>query len=430
MKVLKNSILKCFYIGLTIAIIFSIVKYKNITVLVFGINFLISFIYSFVISYGNILIINFLNTKWDWLENTNERVTYGIIFSILYTVPAVIFLNYLNLEYISDKGLFSTEMLWIHLFYIILSLGITTFLQAKSFIKSWKEASKKEIVKHQVIANDSSAKFESLKNQIDPHFLFNSLNVLSALIEEKPENAVNFTNSLSKIYRYILEEKDKELNTLEDEIIFADTYIKLLKMRFENAIEYNVEPIENSNQLYVVPLCLQLLLENTVKHNNVNENSPLIINIKKEGDYLFITNNLQKKESSGRRGVGIQNIVSRYNIVTDKKVEIIETKEEFIVKIPILKQKINIMETKNTDEIVYLKAKRRLKELKEFYGNLFSYCIIIPVLIAINLYTYSKFIWFVFPMLGWGVGLAIHAFTTFGYGKEWEDKKIRELMKN
>src|SRR5690606_2120763 len=139
-----------------------------------------------------------------------------------------------------------------------------------------------------VIAGTASAQFESLKNQIDPHFLFNSLNVLSSLIEENPENAQRFTTSLSKIYRYVLEQKNKEYVTLQEELNFASTYMKLLKMRFENSLEYKLPEGPIDPDAKVVPLALQLLLENTVKHNVVSEKNPLRIEIRVEGDYLVI----------------------------------------------------------------------------------------------------------------------------------------------
>lgn len=430
MKNIKNTLKLSIIIALLITLVLSGINIKKLTLSYFFSYFIVCFLYSILIVLGNRIINNYLDKKWNWLEDTNYRVTFGIIFSLLYTIPAVVFCNYLIFKYLyNNSDLFSEQMIWTHLFYIVLSLGISALLHAKSFIKYWKESSKKEIVKHQVIASDSSAKFETLKNQIDPHFLFNSLNVLSALIEEKPENAVNFTNSLSKIYRYILEEKDKELISLKDELDFAETYIKLLKMRFENTIIFNISEIENSDKLFVVPLSLQLLLENTVKHNLASASSPLTINITKENDFLLISNNLQKKIVATSNGVGIQNIVSRYGLLTNKKVEIIESTSTFTVKIPILTQKINIMQQKNTEELIYLKAQRRVKDLKEFYGNLFSYCLVIPCLIVINLLTYSKFLWFFFPMFGWGIGLAIHGFSAFGYGKDWEEKKIEEFMR-
>ena len=296
---------------------------------------------------------------------------------------------------------------------------------------NWKNVSKKEVTEQKIIAGTANAKFESLKNQIDPHFLFNSLNVLSSLIEENPENAQRFTTSLSKVYRYVLEQKDKELVSVEEELSFAKTYMNLLKMRFENSLTYEL-PTENINpEAKVVPLSLQLLLENTVKHNVVSEQKPLNIKIFIEGDCLVIQNNFQKKEVlQDRQGVGLQNIINRYGIISNRKVLIEQSENTFSVKIPVLTKQIAFMETKNiiNENMAYVRAKDRVGKIKGFYGNLISYCTVIPILIIINLNTSSGFQWFWFPMFGWGMGITFHAIETFGYGKNWEERKIQQFL--
>ena len=301
-----------------------------------------------------------------------------------------------------------------------------------NLIKSILKKQENKIKVQQIIAGTASAKFESLKNQIDPHFLFNSLNVLSSLIEENPENAQRFTTSLSKIYRYVLEQKDKELVTVTEELAFAKTYMNLLKMRFENSITFELPENFDNSDAKVVPLSLQLLLENTIKHNVVSENKPLHIKIYIKDNFLVVENNLQKKEVlQDRKGVGLQNIVSRYAILSERKVLIDDNKEAFAVYLPILTKQISIMDTTNTynETTSYLRAKERVEKLKGFYGNLASYCVVIPILIFINLSTNSNgFQWFWFPMLGWGMGLTFHAFETFGFGKNWEEKKIQEIL--
>ena len=272
---------------------------------------------------------------------------------------------------------------------------------------------------------------ESLKNQIDPHFLFNSLNVLSSLIEENPENAQKFTTSLSKIYRYVLEQKDKELVTVHEELAFAKTYMNLLKMRFENSITYELPENFDNDEAKVVPLSLQLLLENTIKHNVVSEQKPLHVKIYVKDNYLIVENNLQKKEvMQDRRGVGIQNIVSRYAILSKRKVLIDETNSTFAVHLPILTKQVTIMQesyTANTNT-AYYKAKKRVEELKGFYGNLISYCIVIPILIFVNLRYTPEFQWFWFSMAGWGFGVIMHAFKVFGYSSNWEERKIASIL--
>ncbi len=226
-----------------------------------------------------------------------------------------------------------------------------------------------------------------LKNQIDPHFLFNSLNVLTSLIEENPDNAQRFTVSLSKIYRYVLEQKNKELVTVAEELEFAKTYMNLLKMRFENSLNFEMPEDFSNEDAKVVPLSLQLLLENTIKHNSVSESKPLNIKITVEDNYLVIQNNLQKKEVlQSRKGVGLQNIVNRYHILTKRNVLIDESNGFFKVKIPILTKQISIMETKHiyNEQEAYHRAKKKVEDIKGFFGNLVSYCVVIPFLIFIN----------------------------------------------
>jgi hypothetical protein len=303
--------------------------------------------------------------------------------------------------------------------------------------QSNKNIQERKVKEQKIIAGTASAKFETLKNQIDPHFLFNSLNVLSSLIEENPENAQRFTTSLSKVYRYVLEQKDKDLVPIEEELAFAKTYMNLLQMRFENSLTYELPPnydeIASSlamTEMKVVPLSLQLLLENAVKHNIISEQKPLHIQIYIENDALVIQNNFQKKAVlQDGQGVGIQNIISRYEIITDRKVLIEQNENTFTVKLPILTKQITIMENSNYDaENAYFKAKRQVHELRKFYTSLISYCVVIPFLIFINLKFSSQFQWFWFPMFGWGFGLTAKGLRVYGYSSNWEERKIQQIL--
>lgn len=432
---LRSGTMMCFKISMVFTIVFSAFLGSEFNVENVVLTFSLSCLYSFGLGFGNGYLNVLLDKKWDWLEQTNLRVYYGIVVTILYTVPAVLGINYIIFVLVQKLPLdefFKERMIWIHLFYVILSLGVSAFMQARSFMVKWKLASKMEVTQQRIIAGTANAKFESLKNQIDPHFLFNSLNVLSSLIEENPENAQRFTTSLSKIYRYVLEQKDKELISVEEELAFAKTYMNLLKMRFENSLFYELPTTHINPEAKVVPLSLQLLLENTVKHNVVSEQRPLHIRIFMEGDYLYVQNDYQKKEVlQNRQGVGLQNIVDRYGIITKRKVLIEQNEQTFTVKIPILTKKISVVETNldySNEGKAYFRAKKRVEELKGFYTNLISYCCVIPLLIFINL-TYSpNYQWFWFSALGWGFGLLMHAFKVFGYGSSWEERKIQAIL--
>jgi hypothetical protein len=393
-------------------------------------NFLYCMLYGYSLYYANSFVFGRLDVIFNKDRFTKKRLFIGSLLSFIVTLFVIFLLRILEnvmIEKQSLESFLAHEKPGNYVVSIIITLIITLALHAFYFYRAYQENKVKE---QKIIAGTASAKFESLKNQIDPHFLFNSLNVLSSLIEENPENAQRFTTSLSKIYRYVLEQKDKELVSVAEELTFAKTYMNLLKMRFENSITFEMPEKIGNPEAKVVPLSLQLLLENTIKHNIASEQKPLHIRIFIENNFLIVQNDLQKKEVlSDRKGVGLQNIVDRYAIITRRNVLIEETTKTFAVKIPILTKQTSIMETINYDEnTAYYRAKKIVKEIKGFYGNLLSYCCIIPVLIIINLNISSGFQWFWFPMFGWGMGLAFHALNVFGYGASWEERKIRKLM--
>ena len=388
------------------------------------------FLYAFVLTAINMAYSWFYDEKIGWEKASFGKVLLAATGSIVVTLIGFFFCRMFQetiFEGNTLKYFFENERIGYYFFPLLITIIISLFFHLLYFYKALQE---KRVKEQKIIAGTASAKFDALKNQLDPHFLFNSLNVLASLIDENPQKAQKFTTSLSKVYRYVLEQKEKELVSLEEELNFARTYIKLLEMRFENSIQFEIPENLNTRDAKVVPLSLQLLLENTIKHNVASEDQPLRIRIFEENDYLVVQNNYQKKEVlSTRKGVGLQNIVNRYNEVTQRNVFIEQNEAFFKVKLPLLTKQISIMETQvaNQDN-AYFKAKQRVKEMKEFYGNLISYCVVIPFLIFINYYTYWGFQWFWFPMLGWGIGLTIHGFSVFGYGSQWEERKIRELM--
>ena len=292
----------------------------------------------------------------------------------------------------------------------------------------------KRVKEQKIIAGTASAKFDALKNQLDPHFLFNSLNVLTSLIEEDSFQAQKFTTSLSKVYRYVLEQKNKELVSIDEELQFANTYVRLLKMRFEDSIILDIPESSSNPEARIVPLSLQLLLENAVKHNVVTASKPLKIKVYEEEGFLVVTNNIQEKQVVKKSsGVGLRNIQQRYQLLTDRQLKIDKTTKEFSVYLPILTKKVTTVKTQELyiKDKRYQKAKEKVEAIKGFYGNLTAYCIVIPCLGWLN-YNTTSFPWVVFPMLGWGLGLLLHGMEVYGYnplwGKRWEERKLRELM--
>jgi len=431
----SREIIKAFVIGIVIFVILQGINYVNSlqfpTIEDIKWNFIFAMLYTFVLYFINAFVFIQLDKIFEKNRFQVKRLVIGFFASFVVSILAVFFLRMLEDVGFENKTIaefLQQEKPVNYVVAMVITVIVALVIHLIYFYKSFQENKIKE---QKIIAGTASAQFESLKNQLDPHFLFNSLNVLSSLIEENPENAQKFTTSLSKIYRYVLEQRDKELVTVQEELNFARTYMNLLKMRFENSITFDLpENFENSDAR-VVPLSLQLLLENCIKHNVVSEKKPLHISIKISNNELIITNNKQKKEVlQERNGVGLQNIVNRYAIISNRKVKIDETSEFFTVQLPILTKQVKIMETTEiyNEQQAYERAKKRVKDIKEFYGNLISYLIVIPVLIIINLKTYPKVQWFWFPMLGWGLGLLFHALGVFSYGKSWEERKIQEIL--
>lgn len=394
-------------------------------------QFFYTTLYGYSLYYANAIIFVKLDDVYQTDRFSRNRIVQGFALSFIVSVIVIFLLRIAEDVLIEGKTIqqfLANEKPSNYIVSVVITFVVTLAIHAIYFYKAYQENKVKE---QKIIAGTASAQFESLKNQIDPHFLFNSLNVLSSLIEENPESAQKFTTSLSKVYRYVLEQKDKELVSVAEELKFAKTYMNLLKMRFENSITFEIPEGFDNEEAKVVPLSLQLLLENCIKHNVVSEAKPLHVKITIENNQLVVTNNLQKKEVlSDRKGVGLQNIVNRYAILTKRTVLVEENEQEFKIFLPILTKQITIMETQNiyNENLAYQRAKDKLEQLKGFYGNLISYCIVIPVLIIINLQSSNNFQWFWFPMLGWGMGLTFHALETFGYGKSWEERKINELM--
>ncbi len=393
-------------------------------------------LYTFILALGQGTLNNLITSKWDWVDKTNKRVWAGIIFTVLYTIPAILFIHYLLFVVMGNlpkDRFFTQRYIWIHLFGILFSFTISSFLHAREFMIAWKKSSKKETQKQKIVAKTETAKFESLKNQLDPHFLFNSLNVLTSLIGENPALAEKFTTKLSKVYRYVLEQRNKDLVPITEELAFAKTYMELLMMRFEGAIEFKILEIADIKELKIVPLSLQLLLENAVKHNVVSSTKPLKITIYKEDNYLLIENNLNPKEAIGKSTkIGLQNIADRYGLICDKEVKITNNNTTFKVSLPLLNKINNNMNTDNLEDINYIKATEKVEKLKQFYKSLVSYCLVIPFLIFINLKFSTKFQWFWFPLFGWGIGLVFRYLDLKNYnmffGKDWEDKKVKEFI--
>jgi len=425
-------------IGVVLILIFTVIQIFSDNSMVFERNYFINvgytMIYAVVLTLINSFYFEYINTKIDWKKYASYRILAGAVGSVILTMIGIFLIRIvinLLIEGESWEAFIQGERAIYYIIALLITIVVTIFFHALYFYKAWQE---KKVKEHKIIAGTASAKFDALKNQLDPHFLFNSLNVLTSLIDEDPEQAQNFTTALSKVYRYVLEQKNKDLVSVDEELQFARTYVKLLKMRFEDSIIFEMPEVSGFPEGKIVPLSLQLLLENAVKHNVVSSKRPLHIKVFEKNGTLIIQNNIQEKQVVKKSsGVGLRNIRQRYQILSNREVNINQSEGQFTVSLPILTKKISVMETQASyiKDKRYQNAKERVEAIKGFYGNLTAYVLVIPFLVWLN-YETTDFPWFLFPTVFWGLGVITHGLEAYGYnplwGKRWEERKIREIM--
>lgn len=199
------------------------------------------------------------------------------------------------------------------------------------------ELKKSKLEQEVLVKENISSQLEGLKNQVNPHFLFNSLNTLAAIIPEDQERGVRFVTKLSKVYRYILDIKDQKLISVREELDYLHSYTYLLKERFGKNIIIDINVDSSDFGKLIMPLSLQITFENAIKHNVITSSRPLHIQVYMENENLVVKNNLQRKSTVGSSTkMGLQNIKNRYSFFTDKEVGVIATMKHFIVTLPLL----------------------------------------------------------------------------------------------
>ena len=223
----------------------------------------------------------------------------------------------------------------IMIFMLVIFFTLTLNLaELGSFINDRYRKSMAEVEKFR--KENAEYQFEMLKLQLNPHFLFNSLNTLSSLVHEDAAKSTEFIRKLSDVYRYVLDNRNKELVTLRDEMEFIRSFAFLQELRFQGMIEFRFEVRDTALDKKIAPMTLQLLVENAVKHNVASRKMPLWIVIKAENQDIAVTNNFQPKDEQKGTGIGLKNITSRYEFLTGRKVKINHDENQFSVVIPLI----------------------------------------------------------------------------------------------
>ncbi|QNA44847.1 sensor histidine kinase [Lacibacter sediminis] len=296
----------------------------------------------------SILLITFLSWEWSRLiqpsfskwfhgdEHINKRLLsffgLGLAGSIILTIMTVVsfevFVLHVPMSLDNPLKLTLTYASLITLLFHLLNAVVFYMQKYKS----------KQLEAEELLRMNTQAQLQSIRSQINPHFLFNNLNVLSSLVMKSSDEANDFIEAFSKVYHYILRNQDKELIELQKEVDFLQPYMYLLQKRFPAGIELKTEIDERWNHAYVVPVALQMLVENAIKHNIVSHIKPLEIKIKANGTaVLEVSNNLQPKANrEPSSNIGLNNINQRYELITGRKIEVVKNQHEFKVSLPLI----------------------------------------------------------------------------------------------
>ncbi len=302
-------------------------------------DWLYSFLISSLLSGGITLIIRFSDQKFPWLEKPVQRFFFDLLAVIVYsfivsfilgTLFALFIWDYFTFDNIGWSDIAESTKLPTYI-----ALGITVFFTSRAFLIEWKQAA---IEAEQIKREHLAGQYQSLKNQLNPHFLFNSLNVLSNLVYEDADQSNAFIEKLSAIYRYVLDVQNEELIDLDDEVAFAQKYMELQAIRFGKKFHFAFE-VKDSKKYCIPPLTLQLLIENAFKHNIAIKESPLDIFVIQNDDRLIVKNTLQRRNvESAESGIGLENIKKRCAFFTDREVIVKEENGFFVVDVPLIQK--------------------------------------------------------------------------------------------
>lgn len=324
------------FFGIAIPLITGMVNGQNFTNWQIKLSFLYTIFIAFIIWEGNRYLLFSMRSYFDWYKKPLKKIIVLLFGISFYTLPVSILLLAGWYHIFINTGANWPTIFTASLIIMICVIFITHVYETVFLVK---ESASEMLRAEQLERARAEAELEALKNQIDPHFIFNSLNTLSYLIEEKPARAKQFNDNMADVYRYILQNKARGLVLLQEEISFLEDYFSLLKIRFENAVQLNLAADKALFDQYLVPpISLQVLMENAIKHNEFSDELPLVIEIGFNGDTLVFYNEIRKKtlrKHSSR--IGLKNLDERYKLITGHTIIVEETEKIFKVVLPVLK---------------------------------------------------------------------------------------------
>lgn len=297
---------------------------------------LVSTLYTFVYYEGSRRFFLLVHRRFPHISQTGQRIVWLAVVVLTYIVLVCTLLD-IGLRFLlrgTPEYNFEVSLLANYMASIIPTVIGLSIYECVYYFEQYRKAL---LETQQLKQENVLSQLESLKSQVNPHFLFNSLNTLAALIPEDADLAVEFVQKLSKVYRYILEITDMSTVSLREEVVALKAYLFLLQIRFGRNLTVRMELPEERLDDHILPLALQMLVDNAVKHNVISTQKPLWIEIGLEGDHVVVRNNLQIKNApDDSTGLGLPNIRNRYQLLVGKPIDVIVTAQTFAVSLPVL----------------------------------------------------------------------------------------------
>lgn len=284
---------------------------------------------------ANYLLIKVFDTFLTWKRFPVLRFLLQMILGTLLSLLAI------NIIYHSVKFEFTdappdeAQVILMNIYASSILLPLISLYFGFKFLRAWR---KSELESEQLQKENTRSQLMTLRNHLDPHFLFNNLNILSSLMDKDLEQSKTYLDKFAEVYRQILKTEYSDLTTLREEMQLIESYVYLLKTRFKDQVFYEFNLDEVSMEKALPPLTIQMLIENAIKHNVATKEKPIYIQIYAENNNLIVKNNMRKKKylEREREATGISNIQKRYSFFTNEEVEIKESDASFIVKVPLI----------------------------------------------------------------------------------------------
>ena len=300
-------------------------------------NFLFTFTVSSAIFAANISIGRSLDKYLPWTGNVRQRIIVEFLITSFNAAVIMLLWTYLYFQLIDlPSSSFKISVFENILIALVVNIIATTVMESNVIFQQWKAS----LVEAERLQKESlRTQYEALKAQVNPHFLFNSLNTLSSLVHDDPDVAEEFIDEFARFYRYILEIKDKNLVSLREELSMMESYVYLQKIRFGDALQVENRIDSGFMDHLLPPLTLQILAENAIKHNALSAEYPLLITLEIRNGFLLIRNNLQKRQEEIKStGLGLLNLKEKYKILSETQPEFNQQDQTYTASIPLISQ--------------------------------------------------------------------------------------------